>query len=90
MKVPTAKRPLRHLARFILLGIYSGTRAGAIASASPIPAVGRSFVDLERGPYYRRKQGSEDHERQPTVPIPLRLLADLRRWHWIDPEAKHF
>ena len=58
MKVPTAKRPLRHLARFILLGIYIGTRAGAIASASPIPAVGRSFVDLERGPYYRRKQGS--------------------------------
>jgi hypothetical protein len=27
VKVPTAKRPLRHLARFILLGIYSGTRA---------------------------------------------------------------
>jgi hypothetical protein len=36
VKVPTAKRPLRHLARFILLGIYSGTRAGAIAAASPI------------------------------------------------------
>jgi hypothetical protein len=25
VKAPTAKRPLRHLARFILLGIYSGT-----------------------------------------------------------------
>jgi hypothetical protein len=42
LKVPTGKRPLRHLARFILLGIYSGSRAGAIAAASPIPAVGRS------------------------------------------------
>ena len=29
------RRPLRHLARFILIGIYTGTRAGAIASASP-------------------------------------------------------
>ena len=54
VRAPTAKRPLRHLARFILLGIYSGTRAGAIAAASPIPALGRSYVDLERGRYYRR------------------------------------
>ena len=90
-KAPTSKRPLRHLARFILLGIYSGTRAGAIAAASPIPALGRSYVDLERGRYYRRKQGSaKTNKRQPTVPIPLRLLAHLRRWNRIDPEAKHF
>src|SRR5262245_43982205 len=32
-KVPTDKRPLRHLARFILIGIYSGSRAGAIAAS---------------------------------------------------------
>jgi integrase len=74
-----------------LLGIYSGTRAGAIAAASPIPAIGRSYTDLERGRYYRLKQGSaKTNKRQPTVPIPLRLLAHLRRWHRIDPEAKHF
>ena len=91
IKVPTSKRPLRHLARFILLGIYSGTRAGAIAAASPIPALGRSYLDLERGRYYRLKQGSaKTNKRQPTVPIPSRLLAHLRRWHRIDPEAKHF
>ena len=90
-KAPTSKRPLRHLARFILLGIYSGTRAGAIAAASPIPALGRSYVDLERGRYYRLKQGSaKTNKRQPTVPIPFRLLAHLRRWHRIDPETKHF
>ncbi len=91
MKAPTGKRPLRHLARFILIGIYSGTRAGAIAAASPIPAIGRAFVDFDRGRYYRRKQGSaKTNKRQPTVPIPSRLLAHLRRWHRIDPEAKHF
>jgi len=46
---------------------------------------------LERGRYYRRKQGSaKTNKHQPTVPIPSRLLAHLRRWHRIDPEAKHF
>src|SRR5271154_6043985 len=38
-KLPTDKRPLRHLARFILIGLYTGTRCGAIAAASPVPAV---------------------------------------------------
>jgi integrase len=90
-KVATGKSPLRHLARFILIGIYTGSRAGAIAAASPVPAIGAAFVDLDRGRYYRRKQGSaKTSKRQPTVPIPNRLLAHLRRWHRIDPEAKHF
>src|SRR6478736_9989383 len=33
-KIETDKRPLRHLARFILIWLYTGTRAGDIASAS--------------------------------------------------------
>src|SRR5712664_612113 len=59
-KIETDKRPLRHLARFILIGIYSGTRAGAVASASPIAAIGRSFVDLDRGVFYRRAEGKQE------------------------------
>ena len=31
-KLPTTRYPLRHLARFILIGLYTGTRAGAIAA----------------------------------------------------------
>jgi integrase len=42
--IPTGKRPLRHVARFILIGAYTGTRAGAIATASPYAEQGRSFV----------------------------------------------
>jgi hypothetical protein len=34
-RIETDKRPLWHLARFVLIGLYTGTRAGAIASASP-------------------------------------------------------
>ena len=40
-KLPTGKRPLRHLARFVLIGIYTGTRASAIAGASPQDEAGR-------------------------------------------------
>jgi len=90
-KVQTDKRPLRHLARFIIIGLYSGTRAGAIASASPIAAIGRSFVDLERGVFYRLRQGQQEtNKRQPPMPIPPRLLAHLRRWHGRGIIKRHF
>jgi integrase len=90
-KVHTDKRPLRHLARFIIIGIYSGTRAGAIASASPVAAIGRSFVDLDRGVYYRRAQGKQEtNKRQPPMPVPPRLLAHLRRWKNRKLIARHF
>jgi integrase len=90
-KIATDKRPLRHLARFILIGLYTGTRASAIAAASPVPAIGRSYIDLERGIYYRRKQGDvRTNKRQPPVPLPPRLLTHLRRWHRIAPELEHF
>jgi hypothetical protein len=56
-KIETDKRPLRHIARFILIGLYTGTRAGAIASASPYREDGRSYVDLEHGIFYRLAQG---------------------------------
>ena len=79
-KIQTDKRPLRHLARFILIGLYTGTRAGAIATASPYMREGSSFVDLEEGIFYRLAIGRRaTKKRQPTVPIPPRLLAHLRR-----------
>jgi hypothetical protein len=77
VKAPTAKRPLRHLARFILLGIYSGTRAGAIASASPIPAVGRSFVDLERGAPAGQREDKQASTDGPNSVAPARPSAAL-------------
>jgi integrase len=89
--LPTEKRPLRHLARFILIGLYTGTRAAAIASASPVPAIGRSFVDLDAGLYYRKPAGSQEtKKRRPTVPIPPRLLAHMRRWHERGLITEHF
>ena len=81
-RVFTDKRPLRHLARFILVGLYTGTRAAAIVTASTRKGEGRSFVDLENGIFYRLAEGHrETKKRQPPIPIPPRLLAHLRRWH---------
>jgi integrase len=80
-KIETGKRPLRHVARFILIGLYTGTRAGAIASASPIQAIGNSYVDLQRGIFYRLAEGQvQTKKRQTPVPLPPRLLAHMRRW----------
>jgi integrase len=79
--IETKKRPLRHLARFILIGLYTGTRAGAIATASPRRADGRSFVDLDQGVFYRLAQGRRaTTKRQTPVRLPEHLLAHLRRW----------
>ena len=90
-KIATDKRPLRHLARFILIGIYTGTRASAIAAASPVPAIGRAYVDLDRGIFYRLAQGhAETKKRQPPVPLPPRLLTHMRRWHERKLIARHF
>ena len=80
-RIDTGRRPLRHLARFILIGLYTGTRAAAIASAAIEKGHGRSFVDLDHGIFYRLAEGNrQTKKRQPPVPIPPRLLAHLRRW----------
>ena len=69
--VSTSRRPLRHIARFILIGLYTGTRAGAIAAASPYAEPGRSYVDLERGIFYRKPIGKRaTKKRQTPAPIP--------------------
>jgi integrase len=71
----------RHVARFILVGLYTGTRSSAICGAALMPTVGRGHVDLDRGIFYRRAMGRRrTKKRQPPVRLPPRLLAHLRRW----------
>jgi len=79
---PSDRATAQHVARFILLGLYTGTRAGAICSAALMPTIGRGYVDLDAGVFYRRAAGArETKKRQPPVRLPPRLLAHLRRWH---------
>lgn len=81
----TQRRPLRHLARFILIGLYTGSRSGAICGLSWDRTTHRGWVDLNRGLIYRKAQDTrETNKRQPPVPASPRLLAHLRRWSKID------
>lgn len=71
----------KHIARFILVGLYTGTRSAAICGAAIRPTIGCGYVDLERGIFYRRAPGTaETTKRQPYIRLPDRLLAHLRRW----------
>ena len=79
----------KHIARFILVGLYTGTRHAAICGGAFQPAIGRGYVDLERGVFYRRAKGArETKKKQPPVRLPDRLLAHLRRWQRLGI-AKH-
>jgi integrase len=71
----------RHIARYILIGLYTGSRHGDICGAALMPTIGRGYVDLAKGIFRRKPDNKkETSKRQPTVPIPPRLLAHMRRW----------
>lgn len=79
--VPTERRSRQHVAKFILVALYTGTRAGAVCAAALQPTPRHGHVDLDRGVFYRRAPGARiTKKRQPPVPLPLRLLSHLRRW----------
>lgn len=79
--VSTDKRPRQHVARFILLAVYTGTRAATVCAAAFKPLDGCGWIDTTRGVFYRRPEGSaETKKRRPPIPLPPRILAHLRRW----------
>jgi integrase len=71
----------RHLARFILIGLYTGTRHDAILRLQWRANADGGWVDLAAGVLYRKPAGAaESGKRRPPLPIPPRLLPHLRRW----------
>lgn len=80
----TARRPGKHVARFILIGLYTGTRAGAITGAT------WKQIDFDTGIFHRMKDGDRlTKKRKPPVKLAPRLLAHLRRWRRLEPNAKY-
>lgn len=78
---PTDKRPLAHLARFILTAVYTGSRPGAVLTLNWERAIGRGRVDLEHGMLYRLPEGAiETTKRRPPVPIAPPLHRLMARW----------
>jgi integrase len=75
-----------HLARMILIGIYTGTRPGAILKLQRIRSTTGGYADLNSGVIYRRADGERvaHNKRKTPVKIAPRLLAHLRRWERLD------
>ena len=72
----------RHLARFILIALYTGTRHNAILRLRWVPNTDSGWIDLASGVIYRRASGAVDKGKAaaPRSPITPRLLPHLRRW----------
>ncbi|MCW4114372.1 hypothetical protein NPA31_005270 [Aurantimonas sp. MSK8Z-1] len=79
-KVVTPKRPLLHVARFILFAIYTGTRSKRIWTASFTKREGHPWIDVDNGVFYRGAPGetASDNKRAPSIRLPKRLLAHCR------------
>ena len=71
-----------HLTRFVLLGVYTGSRPGVLPKLRWEPSDDSAWVDLERGWIFRRgrREPDQSNKRRPMHRIPRRLLGHLRRW----------
>lgn len=71
----------QHLARFILIALYTGTRKDAILRMGFEPNTVGGWFDLDNGIMYRR--GADErttNKRRTPAPIPRQLKAHLTRW----------
>lgn len=71
----------RHLARFILIGLYTGTRHDAILQLQWMANTSGGWFDLDNQILYRRPQDAvETNKRRTPSPIAPRLMPHLKRW----------
>jgi len=81
LRAARSLRKGRHLADFILCGLYTGSRkASILALHIDTPSVSGGHVDTVEGVLYRRSAGQrETKKRQTPARLPSRYLAHLRR-----------
>ncbi len=75
-----------HLARFLLIGIYTGSRRGAILGLQWFPNTTSGYVDLEQGVMYRSgiDEKVADNKRRPPVRLNPKLLEHMKQWRDAD------
>ncbi|MEH6699934.1 MAG: tyrosine-type recombinase/integrase [Brevundimonas sp.] len=85
----SSRKNRAHLRRFLLIGLYTGTRPGVLPKLLWEESPTQAWVDLEAGIIYRRGRAERDHrtKRRPLVKMPGRLLAHMRRWRRLDVAA---
>ncbi len=71
----------QHLARFLIVAYYTGTRPGTILRIRWTRSLTDPWVDLENGVLHRMGKGeSVTNKRRGSCRIPKQLLRLLRRW----------
>lgn len=79
------RRGNNHIARMILIGVYTGTRSTAVRSMRWVPSIESGYFDLDMGIMYRKGAAERTTtKRRPSVRIPDRLLPHLKRWRQMD------
>lgn len=75
----------RHVARALLIGVYTGTRPGAIFTLKWMPSSSGGWFDLDNGVLHRTGiMARQTRKRQPPARIHAKLLPHLRRWRAMD------
>jgi len=80
-----AARRMPHLRRFILLGVYTGSRSGVLFNLE------WSWIDFKNKFMSRRAPGASEaaNKKAPKVKLGRRILGHLKRWRRIDGNTKH-
>jgi integrase len=86
---PSARANRAHLRRFIIIGLYTGSRHSVMTRLTWEMTPNQAWVDLERGMIFRRGKAEQESrtKRRPVVKLTPRLLAHLRRWRAMDQRA---
>jgi len=85
--LPKSTRSNRaHLVRFILIGLYTGTRPGVLPKLRWTPSDDSPYVDLQNGWVFRRGRMEADRptKRRPICRLPKRLLRHMAHWRLQD------
>jgi integrase len=70
-----------HVARLLLVGVYTGTRPGSILDLKWLPSPSGGWFDLEQCVLHRRAWNARrSRKRQPPARIHSRLIPHLLRW----------
>jgi integrase len=71
----------RHIARFIVTGLRTGTRHHRLLRLQWIENLQGGWVDLDRGFLHRKAVNEPETKKSaPSVPLSNRMLAHMRRW----------